>query len=57
MARVVVEEAGVDEHGVRATEDQPHVVVQGDRVVGRLAGKEVAGRDVPLGVLQRGGDG
>src|SRR5919198_1021391 len=53
LPRVVVEEPGVHEDRVRAAEDQPDVVVERDRGVRRLAVEELAGRRVPLPVLER----
>src|SRR5207247_6646412 len=53
LPRVVVEEPGVHEDRVRAAEDQPDVVVERDRLVRRLAVEELAGRRIPLPVLER----
>src|SRR5439155_14874329 len=53
LPRVVVEEPGIHEDRVRAAEDQPHVVVERDRRVRRLAVEELAGRRVSLTVLER----
>ena len=50
--RVVLEESGVDQHGMRTAEDQPHEVVQRQRIVGGLAVEELALRGVALGVLE-----
>ena len=52
LLRLVVEEAGVDEHGLGAAEDEPDEVVEGELVVRRLAVEELALRGVPFRVLE-----
>jgi len=51
--RIIVEEPGVDEDGMRPPEDQPDEIVQGEGRVRRLTIEELAGRRIPLPVLER----
>jgi len=53
LLRFVAEEARVHEHGLRAAQDEPDEIVEGELVVRRLAVEELALRRVPFRVLER----